>query len=258
MAGLTGAPATLTRTLFWPGLFTSIGVALLVALGVWQLHRLAWKEALIAEVAARASAPPVAAPDEVDWPSLRPAEYEYRRVSVAGTYDFAKQALVFRALENPRGRYGGPGYLVLTPLRLANGATIIVNRGFIPSEDRGAFSNGSQQGPRLVNVTGLMRASEPRNWFTPADDPARGEWFTRDPAAIAAALKLERVAPFTLDAEAGADRDALPEGGETILAFPNNHFSYALTWFATALALVGVFLAYAFQKRQEMAAARRC
>jgi len=253
MAGVKGAPATLMRALFWPGFFTSIGAAALVALGVWQLHRLAWKEALIAEVAARASAPPVAPPEEADWPSLRPAEYEYRRVSVAGTYDFANEAFVFRALENPRGRYGGPGYFVLTPLSLANGATIIVNRGFIPEEDRNAFSEDSRQAPRLVSVRGLMRASEPRNWFTPADDPARGQWFTRDPTAIAAALKLERVAPFTIDADASADRDALPEGGETILAFPNNHLSYALTWFAIALALVGVFVAFVLQKRQEMA-----
>jgi surfeit locus 1 family protein len=255
MAAVKGAAATLTRTLFWPGLFTLLGVAALVGLGVWQLNRLAWKEALIAAVAARAGAPPVAAPDEADWFRLDPSEYEYRRVSVAGTFDYAHQVFVFRTLENPRGRYGGPGYLVLTPLRLANGATIIVNRGFVPSADRSAFLAGSPPDARPVNVTGLMRASEPRNWFTPADDPARGDWFTRDPGAIATALKLERVAPFTIDADAGPDRDALPEGGETILAFPNNHFSYALTWFATALALAGVFIAYAFQSRREVLAA---
>jgi surfeit locus 1 family protein len=256
MGGLRGA-AALTRALVWPGLFTLIGLAILIALGFWQLHRLAWKEALIAEVSARADAPPVAAPDEADWTGLDPARYEYRRVRVAGTYDFANQALVFRALENPRGRYGGPGYLVLTPLRLADGAAIIVNRGFIPSEQRSAFSAAPKQEPRIANVTGLMRASEPRNWFTPADDPAQGEWFTRDPAAIAAAFKLERVAPFTIDADVGPDRNALPEGGETILAFPNNHLAYALTWFGIALALAGVFGAFAWRKGQEIAEERR-
>jgi surfeit locus 1 family protein len=257
MGGLKGAAPTLMRALLWPGLFTLVGLAILVALGFWQLHRLAWKEALIGEVSARASAPAVAAPDEADWSGLDSAGYEYRRVHVAGTYDFANQALVFRALENPRGPYGGPGYLVLTPLRLADGASIIVNRGFIPSEQRSAFSAASTQAPRVANVTGLMRASEPRNWFTPADDPARGQWFTRDPAAIAAAFKLERIAPFTIDAEAGPDRDALPEGGETILTFPNNHLAYALTWFGMALALAGVFAAYAWRKAEEVAEERR-
>jgi surfeit locus 1 family protein len=238
-------------SLIWPGLFTLIGLAILIALGVWQLHRLAWKEALIAEISARVGASPVAPPPEAEWPRLNPAEYEYRHVRVAGTFDFAHQALVFRAVENPRGRYGGPGYLVLTPLTLADGAIIIVNRGFIPGDRKDATARGDEAGTRSVEVVGLIRASEPRNWFTPADDPARGEWFTRDPSAIARAMKLERVAPFTIDAAAGPDPSVLPEGGETILAFPNNHFSYALTWFAMALALAGVFAAFALKTLRE-------
>ena len=158
----------------------------------------------------------------------RPGDYEYRHVRLAGTYEFAHQALVFRALDQPRGRFGGPGYLVLTPLRLADGAYVIVNRGFIPQDQKARFAAESGEGPANVAVTGLMRASEPRTWFTPADDPARGEWFTRDPGAIAAALKLERAAPFTIDADATGNAGDLPQGGETILAFPNNHLGYAL------------------------------
>jgi surfeit locus 1 family protein len=238
-------------SLIWPGLFTLIGLAILVALGVWQLQRLAWKEALIAEISARVGAPSVAPPPEAEWPRLNPAEYEYRHVRVAGAFDFAHQALVFRTLENPRGRYGGPGYLVLTPLSLADGAIIIVNRGFIPGDRKDAASRRGEAGAGSVEVVGLMRASEPRNWFTPADDPARGEWFTRDPSAIAQAMKLDRVAPFTIDADAGPDPSVLPEGGETILAFPNNHFGYALTWFGIALALAGVFAVFAWKKRRE-------
>ena len=49
------------RSLFWLGLLTLLGLAVLIGLGVWQLDRLAWKEALIAEVSARVAAPPVAA-----------------------------------------------------------------------------------------------------------------------------------------------------------------------------------------------------
>jgi surfeit locus 1 family protein len=246
---------SLVSILLWPSLFTAIGLAILIALGVWQLHRLAWKEALIAAVSSRVDAPPVEAPPESAWPQLNPKQYEYRHVRIAGTYDFDHQALVFRPLEAPRGRYGGLGYLVMTPLRLANGATVIVNRGFIPSDRKDAESVQAQDGAP-VTVVGLMRSPEPRNWFTPSDDPAKGDWFTRDPAAIAAALKLARVAPFTIDADAGPDPAALPEGGETILAFPNNHLSYALTWFGMALALAGVFSAFAWKKKTELSAGR--
>jgi surfeit locus 1 family protein len=236
------------RSLLWLALFTALGLAALVGLGVWQLQRLAWKEALIAEVAARAAAPPVDAPPPADWASLAPADYEYRHVRLAGVYDFAHQALVFRALDQPRGRFGGPGYLVLTPLRLADGSDVIVNRGFIPFDQKDRLAEPQMQSSEPVVVSGLMRASEPRNWFTPADDPAHGQWFTRDPGAIAAALKLPRAAPFTVDADATGDPGVLPQGGETILAFPNNHQAYALTWFGMALALAAVAGAFALTR----------
>jgi len=233
------------RSLLWLGLFTSLALAALIGLGLWQLQRLAWKETLIGEVEARVAAPPVDGPAPADWAKLEPSDYEYRHVRLRGAYDFSRQALVFRALDHPRGKFGGPGYLVLTPLRLADGAIVIVNRGFIPQQQRDLFAAPAQAVSDSVEVTGLMRSSEPRNWFTPADDPARGQWFTRDPIAIAAALKLERAAPFTIDADATGSPGDLPQGGETILAFPNNHLGYAFTWFGLALALVGVFVAYA-------------
>lgn len=242
------------RGLVAPAIATLIAAALLIALGEWQLRRLAWKEGLLAAVAARVHAPPVEAPPESDWPKLEPADYEYRHVRLAGVFDGGKQVLVFRPLAEPRGRYGGPGYLVMTPLRLASGAIVLVNRGFAPDGVKGAAAMGLDGGE--TTVVGLMRASETRNWFTPADDPAAGQWYTRDVAAIARAEGLTRTAPFFVDADAGPDPAALPEGGETILDFPNNHFSYALTWFGMAAALVGVFAAFAASRLRETDSAK--
>ena len=236
------------RGLVAPAIATVVGAGLLVGLGQWQLQRLAWKEGLIAAVTTRVHAAPVDAPPESEWSRLNPADYEYRRVRLAGVFDYDKQVLVFRPLAEPRGRYGGPGYLAMAPLRLADGATVLVNRGFVPDAKKGATTRpvGGE-----TTVLGLMRASETRNWFTPADDPAAGQWYTRDIAAIARADGLTRVAPFFVDADAGPDPAALPEGGETILDFPNNHFSYALTWFGMAAALVGVFIAYSVGRLRE-------
>ena len=125
------------RGLIAPGVATVVAAALLIGLGDWQLRRLAWKEALIAAVETRAHAAPVDAPAESDWPRLDPADYEYRRVRLAGVFDASRQVLVFRALAEPRGRYGGPGYLVMTPLKLVNGATVLVDRGFVPEAQEG-------------------------------------------------------------------------------------------------------------------------
>ena len=240
------------RALVAPALASAVGAALLIGLGLWQLQRLAWKEALISAAEQRAHAAPVDLPPPEQWASLDPGAYEYRHVRVSGVYDGAHQALVFRAMERAHGRFAGQGYLAMTPLRLASGAIVLINRGFVP-QDRQDAAAVPPDGAR-VEITGLMRASEPRNFFTPADNPARGQWFTRDVAAITTAFGLKDAAPFFIDADAGAP-DQLPEGGETILAFPNHHFEYALTWFGMALALAGVFAAFAATQLRKSAAA---
>ena len=104
------------RSLIVLGLICLPALAILIGLGFWQLQRLAWKEALIAEVSARVGAAPAKAPAEADWAGLKPEDYEYRHVRVSGVYDPAHQALVFRALERPRGKYAGQGFLAMTPL----------------------------------------------------------------------------------------------------------------------------------------------
>ena len=232
------------RRLLVPGIASLIGIAILVALGVWQLHRLAWKEALIAAADARAHASPVDLPQS--WAALDPADYEYRRVRVSGVYDLAHQELVFTSMEEPRGPYSGVGYLVMTPLHLADGRSVIVNRGFVPENLKSAADKGPQGETTIV---ALMRASERRNLFTPADEPERGVFFTRDVEGLAKAMHLGPHAPFTLDAEAGPE--PLPQGGETRLTFVNNHLSYAFTWFGMAAALAGVFGVWAFGRLRD-------
>ena len=120
------------RSLLWPGVFTVLVMAALVGLGVWQLQRLAWKEAILARIHARISASPVAPPPEAEWPGFDPETQDYRHVRVSGIFAHDREALVFRASANGKPGFDGPGFLVLTPLALADGTSIIVNRGFVP------------------------------------------------------------------------------------------------------------------------------
>ena len=230
------------RPLVLPALLTLGMGAILIGLGVWQLQRLAWKTAIIARIEARTSAPAEALPPAAAWPALRPDAYEYRHVALEGTFDHGKEALVFR------GTAAGPGFFVLTPLRLATGGTVIVNRGFVPSDRASPASRAQGALAGRVHVVGLMRGPEPRNAFTPADDPATGHYFTRDPGLIAAHFGLADAAPFSIDADATPVPGGLPRGGATELAIPNNHLSYALTWFGLALGLAGVFTAFAARR----------
>jgi surfeit locus 1 family protein len=246
---LIAARSAALRSLIWPALVALAGIAVLVSLGIWQLHRLAWKEALIARIEMRAKAPPGLLPPDSEWAALKPEDYEYRHVMLRGRFD-RREALVFRGSGPEAGE--GPGYLVLAPLILPDGSAVIVNRGFVPGAARDPTAHTPPQSE--VTVTGLMREPEPRNLFTPADQPEKNQWFTRDPGAIAAHFGVSRVAPFSVDADFSGDPKALPRGGTTVIAFPNNHLAYALTWFGLAAALTGVFGAWAWSRLKQEAA----
>ena len=236
------------RALIAPGISALVAFGLLCGLGTWQWQRLAWKEALIARATSRAAAPVAAMPAEADWPRVTAEGDEYRRVQVTGTFRHDREALCWALLSDANGRYSGPGYWVLTPLATADGATVLVNRGFVPLDRKDAQTRRQGEVAGTVTVTGLLRLPEKRSWFTPADDPAAHLWQERDPAAIAAAYGLSRVAPFFIDADDTPNPGGLPQGGETKLVFPNRHLEYALTWFGLALALAAVFAAFAWKQ----------
>lgn len=229
------------------GLAAGLAFLILVGLGTWQLLRLKEKEALIARVSERMAAEPVPAPPPAQWPALDLDRWSYRRVTLEGTYDFAREARVYVNLSEPRGPLKGPGYFILTPLNLDGGGVVIVNRGFTPLSG-GAVSRGAS-GQR-ASVTGPLREPEGRNLFTPADEPKQRLFFARDAKAIAAQLGIFEAAPFTVDAEASGP-GGLPQGGETRVSFPNRHLEYALTWYGLAATLAAFLLVLALRGRRE-------
>ncbi|HYF55713.1 MAG TPA: SURF1 family protein [Salinarimonas sp.] len=235
------------RSLLWPGLATLMALAILLALGTWQLQRLAWKGDLIARIEARAFGEPGALPAEADWPRVSPEADEYRRVRLAGTFLHDREAQVHGLMSASRGQ-PVQGFYVLTPLRLPDGAHVIVNRGFVPTELRDPATRAAGQVPGEVTMVGLLRRPEERGAFVPENEPARERWFTRDPLAIAAARGLPRVAPFLVDADATPVPGGWPRGGQTVLRLPNNHLQYAVTWYGIAATLVGVFAAFAWRR----------
>lgn len=205
----------------------------LVALGTWQVERLAWKRDLIAHVEERAHAAPVDIPAQAQWPQTNDAsQYEYRQVKVSGTFVHNKEVQVYTVSDI------GPGYWVLTPLQLDDGALVIVNRGFVPTEKREPTTRPQGEVEGRVSVTGLMRAPETGGLFLRENDPANNRWYSRNITDIAKARGLGEVAPFYIDADATANPGGLPIGGKTMLVFPNNHLSYAITWYILAVMVV--------------------
>lgn len=249
----TGDRARRLHGLVLPGLLALAALAVLVALGTWQLDRLAWKQALVAQVEARATAAPAQLADPARWPAMTAETDDYRRVRLAGTFRHGREAYLYHVAGDSRvadrGRPRGQGYFVMTPLDLEGGGTVVVNRGFVPADRLDPATRAEGQTAGIVTVTGLIRFPEARGAFAASDDPVRRIFYTRDIAAMAGVMGLTgTVAPFSVDADATPVPGGLPVGGETRLTFTNRHLEYALTWFGLALTLIGVFGAFAVQR----------
>ncbi|MBO4225567.1 SURF1 family protein [Bradyrhizobium neotropicale] len=214
----------------------ALGVVALTALGVWQLERRTWKLALIDRVEQRQYAAPQPMPAPSSWHTITASSDEYRRVTVSGHFLHERETLVAAVTDY------GRGFWVLTPLQTTDGATVLVNRGFVPPERREPSTRREGNPPGIVSVTGLLRVTEPKGAFLRSNDPAANRWYSRDVAAIAAARGLSQVAPFFVDADATPNGGGYPIGGLTVVRFPNNHLIYALTWFAMAIMLAAALL----------------
>lgn len=232
------------------------GASAFAALGVWQVKRMAWKHDLITRVETRVKAPPVAAPgpavatqDQANWGNI--SENAYLHVRASGQFLHDREALTQAVTDL------GPGFWVMTPLKTDAGFTVLINRGFVPADRRDQATRRQALPSGPVEITGLLRLTEPDGGFLRSNDPATGRWHSRDVAAIAQAQSLQNVAPYFIDADSTPNPGGYPVGGLTVVRFTDNHLVYAVTWFALALMVVvaAVFVArFDARRRKETGA----
>ncbi len=204
----------MTRRMIAPLIFGVCGVAILLALGLWQLRRLEWKESVLAGISARMEAAPGAVPD-----APTEAGHEYIRVRVSG--ELLPGELHVYTSAPPHG----VGYRVIAPMALDDGRRILVDRGFVPIAAKDA---ARPAGP--LTVEGVLLWPDETDSFISPPDREKNIWFARDAPLMAEALGTE---PVMVVASASDDPDApmpLPVG----VNIPNDHLGYAITWFGLA------------------------
>lgn len=195
------------------GLIVAILIAgTCVRLGIWQISRLHERRALNAGIEARGRLPVLAVTGTEPLDSV-----EWRRVRAAGVYDFTRERVwTGRTFE------GVPGVALLTPLRLANGGVVWVNRGWVPSPDAAQVDTG--------------------------------RWREPDSAAVVGVAVEHAGVPFLVE-------DSLPPratGGQVIRRWPppslseGPHLSYVIQWFSFAAIILGGSLVL-FAKRRSRA-----
>lgn len=219
-------------------------LAVLLSLGTWQLERRAWKHGLIAMLRERLAAEPVTLPPPQEWSRLDAAAAEFRRIVFSAEFLNDREALVYTSGSSLRPDVSGPGYWVFTPARLPGGAIVMVDRGFVPEEQRTPAERGDGQVAGSTQIVGVLRWPEQPGLFTPDADPGRNVWYARDPAAIAAAKGIGPAAPFYVDQEFPSPPGGWPRPGKLQPRLPDNHLGYAVTWYGLALMLLAVYGAW--------------
>ncbi len=207
------------------------GVLILITLGVWQVQRLAWKNEIVAAIEARLSGEPGAVP-------LTPTEqdHEYFRVRAKGAL-LPGELHVYTSVPP-----FGVGYLVIAPMQLEDGRRILVDRGFVPIDQKDALR---RTGP--YTVEGALMWPDETDGFTSPPDQDQNLWFARDVPLMAAALGTE---PVLLVAAASDDAEA-PLARPVGVNIRNPHLEYAVTWFGLAIvwALMTGYLLWRIKRR---------
>jgi len=229
------------RPTLWPTLFTIPALVVMLGLGVWQVQRLHWKLDLIAEREARLAAPALDRPSEVE-----PARDAFRHIALEGVFLHEKEMYLAA-----RSLHGNVGYQVVTPLRLADGSHVLVNRGWVPRDRKDPARRPEGEVDGIVPIDGIVRGESPPSIFVPENEPERNIWFSVDIAAMARWAGLDRVVPFVVEAGPAENPGGLPIGGQTRVEVRNEHLQYAIIWFALAGALAVIYVIYHMRRPEE-------
>ncbi len=225
------------RRLIAPGITAFITFWLFIALGVWQLHRLKWKEGIIATIRAAQVAAPIPLP-------AHPSPFE--KVIITGSWVPGKAALFGDIVhDTPTGPVAG-GEIIM-PLRRDNGQVVLVDLGWVQQTSPHPLTGLPGQ------AVGYVHAPVSPSWVSGTDDPAQQLYYTLDPARIGAGLGLQNVAPYILISlgPKPPPGSPAPQPHQNLPTPPNNHYGYALTWFGFAGVLVFQFFFFARKRLLE-------
>lgn len=224
-------------------LATVVGALVMIALGVWQLDRFTWTNALIARIHARIATPTVPLPARLGDPQA----LEYRHVTVTGTFLHDHELYLVA-----RSRFGNDGLEVVTPLvRADGGGVVLVNRGWIPKERRPPGSRRAGLPEGTVTIEGVAELPPRHPWFRAGNlflaenRPDLNQWLYIDPPAMAAAAAIAPGTPLAaviIDAGPDYNPGGLPVGGQTVIDPPNDHLLYAVIWFGLAVIIIFVYV----------------
>jgi surfeit locus 1 family protein len=218
-----------------------------VALGIWQIARLHQKQQFNTAVRAGLSSP--LAPlgtlfsDGVEADALR-----YRRSEATGLYDTAREFVLYGRTQSSQA-----GNHLLTPLRLADGRAILVDRGWVPLDVDEPGASGVAPPTGDVRVQGVLFPSEGDPPGVPGQSIVKEATVSKvDLGRIQSQLPYQ-IAPdyLLLQRQSPAQSSRFPEPAPLPELSEGPHLSYAVQWFTFAAIAVAGFGVLALRERRD-------
>lgn len=232
-------------SLFLVSIFALIAFAILIGLGAWQMQRLAWKEGLIETIRERASAAPVSL-ETAEEEFLAGTDVRFTQVSVTGTYDHKNELQLYTILK------GRQGWRAITPLWFGTGRLVLVDRGFVPDENKSTATRQDGLPGGEVKLIGNIRTHpEKKGTFTPDNEVSANKWFWYDLTNMLANVTGQtgtNPVPFFIQLDRPDHQGTWPKAVAIKPELTNRHLGYALTWYGLALTLAGVYIAYVWSR----------
>lgn len=210
-------------------------------LGLWQLDRAAQKSAAQQQLDARAALPPLDA-TQLAADAAAAGQQHHRAVRLTGRWRAAHTVF----LDNRQLGGGRPGFFVVTPLQLADGSAVLVQRGWAPRDAADRSRLPAVPTPSdMVALEGRI-APPPARLFE-FDDRASGP--IRQNLGLDAFAREVGVALRPLSVlQTSAAPDGLRRDWPAPALGVHKHYGYAFQWFALAALIAGLYVWYQFVK----------
>ena len=226
------------RKMILPLIFGLIGTAILCALGMWQLQRLAWKSEVLAAIDAKILADPVEIPVGAN-------EKNDQFLPVFAEGNIGPEEITILASVQKIG----PGYRVISALQMDDGRRVLLDRGFV--------SISAKTAPRPMvhaKITGNLLWPDEISPSTPEPDQNAAIWFARDIPAMAQALKTEPV--MIVQRKSSEENLVTTPFPVDSAGIPNKHLEYVVTWFGLAIVWFGMTAFFLWRIRQRTVSRR--
>ena len=212
--------------------FLIAATAIMLKLGFWQLQRLEWKEAIIADIEAQEAVDPTQTPLDLETADNFAMGY------IDGTFNPNMISI------QPRTKDGQVGQHIYSVIQTAQGQNLAVNFGWLRAGETPTVAD-----LYLERFIGYLREPDKPNAFTPSNDPANNKWYGFDEESFKRYFNVDNLNDKVLYATYPLSvRNVQPFEG---LPRPRNkHAQYATFWFGMSGLLLFLSGFYAWRQRK--------